>query len=390
LIEKAGRPFPPLDCMLGLYLHIPYCLRKCLYCDFFSIAASPFVLDEYQLLLAMQIEWAAAHGWHGPVSSIYFGGGTPSLLSPAAVAHLLRTIDASFGLAGDVEISLEANPGTINRKNLAGFRAAGVNRLSLGLQSFNDRHLTLLGRQHDRYQGLEAVKMARAEGFDNLSVDFIFALPGQSRSELESDLGAFVGLGVEHLSCYGLTAESGTPLARSVTRGDMQLPDEDFYADAFMLIHEQLVAAGYEHYEIANYAREGCTCRHNLGYWRRQPSLGIGAGAHSLITEGWGSRWMVPADVDAYRHALRQDQEPMQCLEIFDRDSALSETVYLAMRTRRGISDAELIHRFGITLQEAYPDAVAANRQWLFQADNHWVLTPEGWLLFDRLILPFL
>jgi oxygen-independent coproporphyrinogen-3 oxidase len=376
--------------MLGLYLHIPYCLRKCSYCDFFSIPALPYVLDEYQPLLASQIEWAAAHGWYGPVSSVYFGGGTPSLLSPAAVDRLLKTIEALFGLAGDVEISLEANPGTVNRKNLDDLRDVGVNRLSLGLQSFNDRHLSLLGRQHDHCDGLEAVRIARAAGFENVSVDFIFALPGQSRPELECDLETFIGLGVEHLSCYGLTAEKGTPLASQVTSGEMQLPDEDFYADAFMLVHEKLAAAGYEHYEIANYARDGYTCRHNLGYWRRRPFLGIGAGAHSLNTEGWGSRWMVPADVDAYRQALEQRQEPMQCLESFDRGSALSETIYLALRTRRGISDAELMGRFGITLQEAYPEAVAANSRWLLHTDNHWVLTPAGWLLFDRLILPFL
>jgi oxygen-independent coproporphyrinogen-3 oxidase len=376
--------------MLALYLHIPFCLRKCLYCDFFSIAVSPPDLDEYQQLLARQIDWAAGHGWHGPVSSIYFGGGTPSLLPPAAVTRLLKAIDAQFGLAGEVEISLEANPGTVNQKSLAGFRAAGINRLSLGLQSFNDRHLSLLGRQHNSDQGLEAVRMARAAGFDNLSVDFLFGLPGQTRPELERDLATLVRLDVEHLSCYGLTAESGTPLAKSVTSGEVQLPDEDFYADAFMLIHEQLVAASYEHYEIANYARVGETCRHNLGYWRRQPCLGIGAGAHSFISEGWGSRWMVPADLDLYRQTLHHNQEPMQCLESFDRGSALSETVYLAMRTRRGVDDAELMHRFGMTFQQAYPEAVAANRQWLVQVNNHWAFKPEGWLLFDRLILPFL
>jgi oxygen-independent coproporphyrinogen-3 oxidase len=157
-----------------------------------------------------------------------------------------------------------------------------------------------------------------------------------------------------------------------------------------MLIHEQLAAAGYEHYEIANYARDGYLCRHNLGYWQRRPYLGIGAGAHSFFDSQWGSRWEVPADLSAYRQALHDGQEPMKCLETFDRQSALSETIYLALRTRNGITDTELLQRFGCTLQDAFPEAVAASAQWLVNDDGRWSLTPPGWLLFDRLILPFL
>jgi oxygen-independent coproporphyrinogen-3 oxidase len=170
----------------------------------------------------------------------------------------------------------------------------------------------------------------------------------------------------------------------------MVLPDEDFYVDAFMLVHKRLSEAGYDHYEIANYALKGRTCRHNLGYWQRQSYLGIGPGAHSFCTHHWGSRREVPPDLAAYQHALVNAREPSQHLEAFDQESALRETIYLALRTRNGISDSELQQRFGCTLQEAFPEAVAASAPWLAHNNGRWTLTPSGWLLFDRLILPFL
>lgn len=376
--------------MPGLYLHIPFCRRKCTYCDFFSIPATESLLGTYPELLIRHLVWASEHDWSGPFDSVYFGGGTPSLLSPWAIAEILRTIEQQFGLTHDAEITLEANPGTVSQQSLSSFRSVGLNRLSLGLQTCNDEQLTKLGRLHNRQEGVDAVNWARKAGFDNLSLDLMFALPGQTDSELEEDLQSYLQLAPEHLSCYGLTAEPQTPLQNSIARGELALPDEDFYADAFMLLHDQLTSAGYEHYEIANYARAGYASRHNLGYWRRHACLGVGPGAHSFQNEKWGSRWEVPADLVAYRQALHDRQEPMSCLESFARESALKETIYLALRTRRGVSDADLQHRFGCTLQEAFPEAVAASTQWLVNRDGHWSMTPSGWLLFDRHILPFL
>lgn len=374
----------------ALYIHTPFCRRKCPYCDFFSVPATKSQLESYPNLLIRHLVWASEHDWSGPFNTVYFGGGTPSLLSPRAVAEILKAVDQQFGLTHDAEITLEANPGTVSQKSLSGFHDAGINRLSLGLQTCNDKQLTLLGRLHDHLQGVNAVTWARKAGFDNLSLDLMFALPGQTSGELEDDLQSYLELGPEHLSCYGLTAEPGTPLQQRVVSGDLILPDEDFYADAFMLIHERLVSAGYDHYEIANYARDGHASRHNLGYWQRRPYLGIGSGAHSFQDVQWGSRWEVPSDLIAYQQALDDQQEPMLCLETFARESALSETLYLALRTRRGISDRELQQRFGCTLQEAFPEALAANTQWLVNNAGHWSLTPSGWLLFDHLILPFL
>jgi oxygen-independent coproporphyrinogen-3 oxidase len=376
--------------MSGLYLHIPFCIQKCPYCDFFSEEAGEANITDYPSLLKRHLTWAAEHGESQPIETIYFGGGTPSLLSPQAVADILQTANQVFDVSKNAEITLEANPGTVSQRSLSGYRNAGVNRLSLGLQTCSDSQLALLGRLHNRKDGIAAYNWARQAGFDNLSLDLMFALPGQTPAALEEDLCNYLELAPEHLSCYGLTAEPGTPFQQRVSSGEMALPDEEFYADAFMLIHERLAGAGYEHYEIANYARDGYTCRHNLGYWQRRPCLGIGAGAHSFRNAQWGSRWEVPADLAAYRQALHDRQEPMRCLETFDDQSALHETIYLALRTRRGIADDELRHRFGCTLQEAFPEAIAASAQWLVSKDGRWSFTPAGWLLFDHLILPFL
>jgi oxygen-independent coproporphyrinogen-3 oxidase len=376
--------------MAGLYLHIPFCRRKCPYCDFYSEEVCDAKIAGYPSLLIQHLTWAAEHIERQPIDTIYFGGGTPSLLEPTEISRILQTISQTFDLTENPEITLEANPGTVSQCSLSGYRNAGVNRLSLGMQSCDDQQLINLGRLHNHQEGISAFNWARSAGFDNLSLDLMFALPGQTFADLENELNDYLELGPEHLSCYGLTAEPQTLFHRQVASGTLSLPDEEFYADAFMLIHERLTMAGYDHYEIASYGRSGFACRHNLGYWRRQLYLGIGAGAHSFQAAQWGSRWEVPADLTAYQQALQDAHEPMQCLERFDRAAALSETIYLALRTRCGISDSELQQRFGCTFPEAFPEAVAASRPWLTNDNGHWSFSPAGWLLFDRLILPFL
>ena len=279
--------------MAGLYIHIPFCRRKCPYCDFHSVEACAEQLQSYPQLLALHLAWAAEHGWTDPVDTIYFGGGTPSLLSPEAVRTILEAVDRHFSVADQLEISLEANPGTVCADRLRGYRSAGVNRLSLGLQSGSDRLLQRLGRLHDRDQGLQAYAAARLAGFENISLDLMFALPGQTREELEEDLNLYCSLDPEHLSCYGLAAETHTPLHAMIASGQISLPGEDFYADAFLRIHSRLTEAGYAHYEISNYARNGFVSRHNSGYWQRTACLGVGAGAHSYRDDGWGSRCLI-------------------------------------------------------------------------------------------------
>lgn len=376
--------------MSSLYLHVPFCRRKCPYCDFFSLAAPKAQVAAYPELLVKHLALAAASDWQGPFDSVYFGGGTPSLLSPRAIDAILQAAERYFGLTANAEITLEANPGTVTRQSLAGYRSAGVNRLSLGLQSCNVDQLQRLGRLHDREEGFAIVALTRAVGFDNLSLDLMFALPGQTADELAEEIQSYLALAPEHLSCYGLTAEAETPFGHEVAAGTLVLPDEEFYAQAFLTLHECLTGAGYHHYEIANYAQSGRECRHNLSYWGRRSCLGIGAGAHSFHPSAWGSRWAVPDDLPHYRRKIGEQQEPALCLETFNRQAALSETVYLGLRTASGVADDALYRDFGCGLAEAFPAAVTASADWLENRAGRWRLSPEGWLLFDHLILPFL
>jgi oxygen-independent coproporphyrinogen-3 oxidase len=376
--------------MAGLYLHIPFCRRKCSYCDFYSFVGSAEEILAYPDLLTSQLAICAEHDHLQPIETIYFGGGTPSLLSPAAIETLLNQAHKNFAVVSNAEITLEVNPGTVTYEQFAGYRSAGVNRLSLGLQSCSDQQLASLGRLHDHQDGLNAIDGLRRAGFDNLSLDLMFALPGQTLPDLDQELRTYLALSPEHLSCYGLTAEPMTPLREQVEKGLTELPDEDFYAEAFLLIHDRLTAAGYEHYEIANYAKQGLRCKHNEAYWQRKPYLGVGAGAHSFHADGWGSRWQVPNDLKGYQKAIAQGRRPEVLLESFDRQSALKETIYLALRTGSGLLDTDLQSNFNCSLREAFPDAVERCSNWLNHEAGRWTLTPHGWLIFDNLIQHFL
>jgi len=378
--------------MNSLYLHIPFCLRKCPYCDFFSTQHhSASDLDAYVGLLLEHLELAYSRsGPPAPLDSIFFGGGTPSLLEPMAVGRLLAAAQQRFGFSSDIEISLEANPGTLSPTRLEGFRTAGVNRLSLGLQTQNPGMLRQLGRPHSPADGLQAVRWARQAGFDNLSLDLMFALPGQTLPDLLADIQAYLALEPEHFSCYGLTAEADTPLAAAVAKGAVLLPDSDFYADAFLCLHEQLEAAGYEHYEIANYARAGLFCRHNLGYWQRQPCLGLGAGAHSFSAVDWGERWAVPAALAEFRSAIAAGRNPAKFLERFDHRGAMAETLYLGLRTARGVDEQWFREHFGAGVAECFPKQVEQLAAHLACHDGTWRFHPQSWLLYDHLIQGFL
>ncbi len=378
--------------MTSLYLHIPFCVRKCPYCDFFSTDRhSPAVLGEYVDLLLKQLELAAADGiWKGPLATIFFGGGTPSLLTPPQVGRILQTAAARFGLAADCEISLEANPGTLTPDSLAGYRAAGVNRLSLGAQSLDDRALAQLGRIHSAADIRQAVAWSRTAGFSNLGLDLIYARSGQSPADLKREIVAFLALEPEHLSCYGLSVEEETPYHALQRRGGLALPDEQSYARQYTLLHERLAEAGFGHYEISNYARPGRECRHNLGYWRRQGCLALGAGSHAFDPAGWGRRLAVPGDLADYEQKLAAGRDPLAELEVFDRAGAMAETLYLGLRTAEGIDDRAFSARFGTSLAAHFAPAIARAGSHLRHEDDRWTFDLSGWLIFDHLILPFL
>jgi len=377
-----------------LYIHIPYCRQKCPYCAFFSQEPAVSDLGRYAELLQREMCLAAetATPPHRP-DSLYFGGGTPSLLEPQQIAVLIQQAGKLFGLADNAEVTLEANPGTIDFQRLAGFRQAGVNRLSLGVQSFDDRMLRTLGRIHTAQQAREAFTAARQAGFQNIGLDLIHALPGQTGAMWLAELRQALQLDPEHLSIYGLTIEEGTPFAAQYDSDSPLLSDEDLAAGMFETADDLLKANGYEHYEIANYARSGFRSRHNSGYWLRDGYLGLGAGAHSFMMDGgYGTRFSNTADLDAYRTALQNGTLPRREILPLTRADAISEYLFLGLRMSDGVLFRSFEQEFGIGLEDVFGQEIALLLgQGLLTDDTCGIrLTRRGMLLSNQVFQRFL
>jgi oxygen-independent coproporphyrinogen-3 oxidase len=376
-----------------LYIHIPYCRQKCPYCAFFSQAGSQRDLELYSDLLCAEMSLAATSSTPCPLDSIYFGGGTPSLLEPHQVGRLIQHAAQLFGLAAQAEITLEANPGTVDCNRLTMFRQCGVNRLSLGVQSFNDRMLTILGRIHSAQQACGAFAAARQAGFDNIGIDLIHSLPGQTADMWRMDLEQALQLAPEHLSVYGLTIEDDTVFATLYADHSPLLPDEDLSVDMFEEADELLTAHGYDHYEIANYARTGFRSRHNSGYWHRDGYLGLGAGAHSYLKGSEsGTRFSNVADLDEYAHALSIGELPRCDVTVLSREDAMAEHMFLGLRMSDGVRFATFEKQYGMGLNEVFGRELAAlQHQELLTADGSAVrLTRRGMLLSNQVFQRFL
>ena len=339
-----------------LYIHIPFCVKKCAYCDFASSAESEVTFEEYVAGVIREME-LRAETLEGPTvaETLYLGGGTPSLLPPELVGRFVATARERYGLTPDTEITLEANPGTVTGETLAGFREAGVNRLSLGVQSLDDRMLALLGRVHSAAEAREAVALARGAGFTNLGIDLIHSLPGQTPEMWGEELRQAVALGPEHISAYELTLEEGTPLHRLREEGKLTLPDDETGATMYRTTADLLGAAGYEQYEIANFARSGRRSRHNQVYWRRDPYLGFGAAAHSFQTVPlYGRRWHNPIDPSAYLRRVAAGRLPEEEVLVLSRREAMAETFFLGLRTTEGVDTERYRESFGESVEQAY------------------------------------
>jgi oxygen-independent coproporphyrinogen-3 oxidase len=377
-----------------LYIHIPYCRQKCPYCAFFSQECSGDDLDRYTGLLQQEMLLAAGRTTpRSKLDSIYFGGGTPSLLDPQQVADLLHQAESLFGLAAGAEVTLEANPGTIDFQRLAGFRQAGINRLSLGIQSFDDRMLRTLGRIHSAQQAREAFTAARRAGFENIGLDLMHALPGQTGALWLVELRQAVQLAPEHLSIYGLTIEEDTPFAAQYDSDSPPLPDEDLAAEMFETADEFLEARGYEHYEIANYARTGFRSRHNRGYWKRDGYLGLGAGAHSFLRDaGFGTRFSNTADLDEYCTALQHGSLPRRDIQPLARADAMAEYLFLGLRMAEGVQFSEFKEEFGTGIREIFGQKITPLlEQGLLAEDSSGIrLTRRGMLLSNQVFQRFL
>jgi oxygen-independent coproporphyrinogen-3 oxidase len=346
--------------MHSLYLHIPFCHRRCAYCDFNTYAGQAALLPAYVDALCNEIRAVATSASERlSVHTIFFGGGTPSLLSAEQFKAILQTIHNHFVLS-DVELSLEANPGTLTFGFLRDLRALGFNRLSLGVQSAHPDELYQLERIHNFFDVIESVKWARQAGFDNLNLDLIFGLPEQSLDRWQATVKLALGLRPEHLSLYALTLEHGTPFGRWSARGLLPSPDPDLAADMYEWAGEFLVAEGYLQYEISNWAKPGCQCRHNLQYWRNQPYLGFGAGAHGCAA---GMRYSNVLRIKTYIERLTS---PFSLLTFpispatvnhqhITPKTEMQETMITGLRlTQEGVSAEGFRARFGVELREVF------------------------------------
>lgn len=378
---------------IGVYIHIPFCRHKCVYCDFNSYAGQESVfapyLDAVQREISMRSE-LLADAERRAVRTLYIGGGTPTVLPVDDLIALIRLAQTAFTLPSGSEITVEANPGTISVEGLTALRTAGVSRLSLGVQSFDDAALASLGRIHSGQEARQAICGARAAGFDNLSLDLMFGLPGQTLSSWQADVEVALSLTPEHLSLYALTVEPGTPLAEDIAHGGVAAPDDDLAADMYVWTEARLVTAGYDHYEISNWARPGFECQHNLIYWRNQPYLGLGAGAH-----GWwrGKRRANIAQPDRYVAAIQAGQMPIDWEEKIERRLEMGETMMMGLRLlQEGVEYARFANRFGDSLEAVYGSEIddLVVQGLLEQRPQSIRLTPYGHLLGNLAFACFL
>ncbi|MDP9366744.1 MAG: radical SAM family heme chaperone HemW [Chloroflexota bacterium] len=353
--KVMGAP-APTDAPIGLYLHIPFCAHVCPYCDFNTYAGQSDLIPRYVSALEREIGRQGEALAGRRASTIFFGGGTPSLVPPTEIGRLVRACRESFDLAPDVEVTLEANPNSVDAAYFAGLLDGGVNRLSLGVQTQQRRGLRTLGRHHEASDAAAAYRAAREAGFDNVSLDLIFGWPGQSLAAWEEDLDQILAWGPappEHLSLYSLIVEPGTPMADAVARGILVVPDDDATADLYEAAIGTMERAGFIHYEVANWARdERLQARHNLIYWRNGEYAGLGAGAHGHIGGRRAMQHLLPL---AWVEAVERGESPVSNVEEIPPQTAMGETMMLGLRLlQQGVDEGAFAARHGVELRERY------------------------------------
>ncbi|HLI78389.1 MAG TPA: radical SAM family heme chaperone HemW [Candidatus Binataceae bacterium] len=346
----------------SLYLHIPYCQAKCPYCDFNSHAATAWPEEDYTRALIVEMTRRAQERAFKSesVSTIFFGGGTPSLFQPSSIAKILDAAQNTFGIERDAEITLEANPGTVDLEKMRGFRSSGINRISFGAQSFNDTTLKFLGRIHNAEQTREAARMAHRAGFARVNLDLIFAVPGQTRADVLHDIGEATALEPDHISAYNLTFEEGTVFFSEMRHGKIRPLESDEQAEMYAAVREELPRRGYAMYEISNYAQTGRECRHNLTYWHNETYLGLGAGAHSFARDGAGGRrWWNERNPARYIALTTESGVAETGSESVAPKTSMGEFVFLNLRLREGFALADFDTRFATSFENAFGSRTA-------------------------------
>ena len=377
----------------GIYAHIPYCVKKCAYCDFVSSAVGNSAareMEDYAAALRAEIlrEVPPLRARWGDVTTVYIGGGTPTVLPAELLTEILCTLIDAAGIPQ--ECTVEANPGTVDVHSLAQLRAAGANRLSLGVQSFDDQLLRAIGRIHTAEEARAAFHAARAAGFDNISLDLMYGLPTQTLDDLKTSVNAALALAPEHISVYGLIVEEGTPFAAAEVQGRLTLPSEDVAEEMYDYLMEELPARGYVRYEISNFARAGYESLHNLGYWRNVPYLGVGAAAHGYVDS---VRWGNEPDTEKYIRAI-QTGRSVRMPEDTERTraNAMEEYAFLALRTAQGIDEADFRRTFGVGIDDVYGAVIGKyiTQGLLCRADGFVALTNAGMKVGNEVFAAFL
>ena len=391
---------------IALYVHIPFCETKCPYCDFNTYAGINHLLPPYLAALEREARtWGEVLG-HPAVNTVFLGGGTPSMLSPAQMSDLLTAIRDAFPIADGAEVTAEVNPDDATVGRLSSFREAGVNRISLGVQSLDDDELHMLGRRHGAAEALAAMAAIRQAGFANFSADLMYGLPHQSMGTWRRTVEGVIGAGPQHVSAYALTMEEGTPFGKQAADGLLPEQDTDLAADMYWWADEAFCEAGLVNYEISNWARPGMESRHNITYWRNVPYLGVGPGAHSFLggyrfanmksPVGYMTKvrsWEAPPGVDAL---LRERPGPVAEIDPIDARTEMADSVILGLRLAEGVSERAFRARFGVGLRDAYGEAVAQNAALgLLRVEGEGLdavlrLTEQGRLLANEAFVRFL
>ncbi|GJQ19755.1 MAG: coproporphyrinogen III oxidase [Bacteroidia bacterium] len=377
----------------SLYLHIPFCEHKCIYCDFYSIAPGDSAARDYaalirEFLVSLEAEIrlrSADRMLQCRFETIFFGGGTPSLLSPSDLQRVLDLLRSCFTIDPDAEVTVETNPGTVDPEKLAAFRAAGINRLSIGIQSFHEDDLRFLTRIHSSDQAKACVRAARDAGFQNISLDLMFSLPGQTKERWMQNLEEAIALEPQHISCYSLIVEPDTPLQRMVETKQIATLPPEMDAELYETTIQMLASSGFQQYEVSNFARPGFHSRHNLNYWRRGNYLGFGPSAHSHWTD---VRWWNVSNLHSYTQRIAHGQAPVAGEERLSREQVVEEEMFLGLRST-GIDVAGFRRRHDIDLFERYGDIIEDLLRSGLAVLEHQVLrlTSTGYSLCDEIAL---
>ena len=375
---------------VGLYIHVPFCLRKCLYCDFTSYPRQEEQVQLYlqSLSAEMVLYGDLLEARHKSIKTIFVGGGTPTCLRPEYLAGILEQVGKVFSIEQGAEITTEANPGTVNLLALKELRAVGFNRLSLGVQSTHRELLCLIGRIHTFSEARQAVTEARIAGFENINLDLIFGLPTQTAAQWRQSLHEIMALQPEHISCYGLQLEENTPLTKAVEQGQLKPCPEEEELAMYQMARQLLGENGYQHYEISNFAQAGYQCRHNLLYWQNQAYLGLGPAAHSYLNQ---SRWGNVAGIEEYASLVKQGQRPVAEKTTLTIKEQMEETVFLGLRMLEGVNVESFQERFGKSLPEIFGKQVSSltAKGLLEQSFGHLKLTEKALPLANQVFAEF-